>query len=490
MKDKEPTSVKAVTQAARPYPTTPRPTSQSSKSGPKYFPPEVLPEDDMENDMDLIPYMPDPPSPTSPPSPHSPPDTPTPGGHTNHIQPLRPDPLVYQESNVRVHTPSVNKTPETGLASSIHAPGNTTGDQLMNDPPNLTTAHTPTPEEQAILAHLALADMNRSVLSHNGTSQSTTLPQFTPVPNGGFPLVHMLHSAQIFDHLDNRVLLAWFQVEHPKFMVRVFDHSGKDVAERAAIIAERIRTTITTIAESIHHTTPPIRVSPPQPQGGKGAKGLPIGFLVHKVTNETKDLILHQRIWSTTDFTFEALPFNCAHPPELLFGLTGFTTLDVATVLQAVIETWSQEEHRDHIDNLFSNCGIPDEEMIYKATHDFVSSCRVELLDFKIAGGLSVPRFNILATSPTNDAQTWTDLRLYLSSLTYPTSLDGCGNATALFACQICHSLAHPRGLCPFPLIPHWNGPKVGNRTSNNAPRPNGRGRENRPNRNAGHGMS
>ncbi|KAG1837269.1 hypothetical protein DFJ58DRAFT_863121 [Suillus subalutaceus] len=394
MKEKEPTSLKAISQASRPYPTTPCPLSQSSRSGPKYFPPDVL-QEELDRAMDLIPYIPDPPSPPSPPSPRSPPDTPTPTGQTERVHPLQPDLLVYREFSV----------------NSIHTPGNTAVDQMITDTTNPTASHAPTYEEQAILEHLVLANMNRSVLSQHGTINSTTLPQFTPAPTGGFPTVHMSHSAQIFDHLENRVLLAWFQVVHPKLMVRVFDHSGKEVAEQAAIIAERVRANITTIAESIHHDTPPIRVSPPQPQGGKGAKNFPIGFLVHK----------------------------------LLFGLTGFTTLDEATILQAVTDTWNQDETRYHIGKLFSSCRLLDDE--FKATQDLISSCRVELLDFKITGGLSVPRFNILATSPTNDAKTWTNLRSYLSTLSYPTSLDGCGTTTALFACQICHSLAHPRAL-------------------------------------------
>ncbi|KAG1747299.1 hypothetical protein EDB19DRAFT_1905469 [Suillus lakei] len=231
MKDKEPTSLKAISQATRPYPTTPCLPSQSSKSGPKYFPPDVLLEEDLECTMDLIPYMPDPPFPPSPP------DTPTPAGHVNHVHPLKPDLLVYQEFSMKPHNPSNSGTPTTSLASSIHTPSNPTVDHTMNDPLSPSVNHAPTPEEQAILAHLVLSDMNRSVLSQNGTTHSTTLPQFTPAPNGGFPTVHMSHLAQIFNHLDNRVLLTWFQVEHLKFMIRVFDHSGKDVAEHAAIIA-------------------------------------------------------------------------------------------------------------------------------------------------------------------------------------------------------------------------------------------------------------
>jgi hypothetical protein len=61
-------------------------------------------------------------------------------------------------------------------------------------------------------------------------------------------------------------------------MIRVFYHSGKDVVERAAIIAERAHASIATIAASIHQGVPTVRVSPPQPHGGKNAKDLPTGF--------------------------------------------------------------------------------------------------------------------------------------------------------------------------------------------------------------------
>ncbi|KAG2741597.1 hypothetical protein P692DRAFT_20637543, partial [Suillus brevipes Sb2] len=468
MKDKEPTLLKAISQASRPYPSTPRPNSQPPRSGPKYFPPNVLQDDDddLERALDLIPYQPDPPSPPSPPSPQSPPDTPTPITQGNRVHPLNTDLITYQDFKVTTSSSNDDKKQNNELANSIHAPGNSAEDQLMSAPPSPTTRHTPTAEEQAILAHLALADANRSVLSQSGQTHHATLPQFTPTPNGGFPAVHMSHSAQIFDHLNNQVLLAWFQVEHPKFLVRVFDHTGKDVAECAAIIAERIHVSISVIAEFVNQDAPPVRVSPPQPQGGKEAKHLPIGFLVHKVSEETKNLILNQRIWSAADLTFEALPFSCNHPPELLFCLSGFTTLDAETILQTVKDTWSNEENSPRIEGFLSNCALPNNVPIYMAAHNFIKSARAELLDSKITGGLSVPRFNILATSPTNDAKTWTDLRSFLSTLHYPTSLDGCGTATALSACQICHSLAHPRGLCPFPQVPLWNGPKVGNRNN------------------------
>ncbi|KAG1747277.1 hypothetical protein EDD22DRAFT_958249 [Suillus occidentalis] len=477
MKDKEPSSLKIISQSTRPYPNTPHLSSQTPRVGPCYFPPNVLQDDDdMDQPLDLLP---------NPASPTSPPDTPTPTPHEITALPHPTSLITYQESKVTMSTESpVNSATKSDLSDSIHAPGNAMVDQTMDAPPSPPAARTQTAEEEAILAHLALAKANRSVLSQNGINYRTILPQFTPTPVGGFPRVHMAHSAQIFDHLDNKVLLAWFQVDHPKFMVRAFDHSGKDVSERPAIIVERLRASIAIIADFVHQEAPPIRVSPPQPQGGRGSKELPVGFLVHRISEETKNLIVNQRIWSSTDITFEALPFNCITPPELLFCLSGFTTSDVDIVRKAVVDVWAHDENRHHIDDTFSRCSFPDDEMVYKATRDFIRSVRVELLDFKITGGLSVPRFNIFATSPTNDVKTWTDLRGFLHILEYPTGLDGCGIAAALYPCQICHSLAHPRGLCPFPQTPLWNGPKLSTRIATNSSRQTGLSRGGRPGRN------
>ncbi|KAG0694784.1 hypothetical protein DFH29DRAFT_958594, partial [Suillus ampliporus] len=231
MKDKDLMHIKTCSQTTRPYPSTPCLASQTTRVGPKYFPPNVLQDDDT---MDLITAST--PDPHSPEPSQSPPDTPTPTP-CELPAPSPPDDLiVMQEFRITASLENPDKdATQSGLAESIHAPYDSQ-DQTMTILSSPTSMHTPTPEEEAILAHLALAGKNRAILSHDGPNHRTVLPQFTPIPSRGFPKVHMSHSAQIFDHLDNRVLLAWFQVEHPKFMIRVFDHSGRDVFERAAVI--------------------------------------------------------------------------------------------------------------------------------------------------------------------------------------------------------------------------------------------------------------
>ncbi|KAG2140060.1 hypothetical protein DEU56DRAFT_755301 [Suillus clintonianus] len=471
MKDTHTTSIKMLTQSSRPYPGSPR-TNLSTLAGPKFFPQDALQIDD---DMDLNnrehTVTPPPLHTSSPTSPV----TPTPLARTTHTQPLLTDLPATQETQVTAPKNTLSPI-DSDLANSIHAPRENADDHQMSAPTPPTTQHLPDEEEQTILAHLALAEQNRSIVQHDGPHHSTALPQFTPTPIGGFPHTHMSHSAQAFDHVDNRVLTAWFQVDHPKFLVRIFDHSGKEVSEKAAILAERIRANISIIANFIHQGAQTIRVSPPQPQGGKDAKELPLSFLVYNTSPETKDLIISQRIWSAADITFEAHPFSCYRPPDLLFCLTGFSTPDTGVIQKTVADVWAFEDNRAQINDILSMSEIP-EERVHLATWELIRNIRVERLDFKIAGGLPVPRFNILAHSPTCDAKAWTELRSFLRILEYPTGLDGCGTAVALSPCPICHSIAHPRGLCPFPSIAQWNGPKIGNKSTGQPARSAGSGR-------------
>ncbi|KAG1799823.1 uncharacterized protein HD556DRAFT_1525100 [Suillus plorans] len=463
MKDTHPTSIRSSTQASRPYPGTPRPNPSTPRAGPRFFPQNVL-QDDEDMGTDAPPYD------TSPLSPHlsslSPLSTPTPHPRASPDQPLPDDLLLSPEEQHNADSPpsGLTQASDSGLAESIHAPNDDGGDHQMS---TSALPHTLSAEEQNILTHLALAGQNCAAVQNDGPHHVTDLPQFTPTPLGGFPQTHLAHSAQVFDHLDNKVLLAWFQVEHPKFVVRVFDQTGKDVLDKAAILAERIRANISIVANFIHQEAQPVRVSPPQPQG---SKYLPLSFLVYNISPETRDLILSQRVWSATDITFEA------RPPDLLFCVTGFTSPDTDIVQKTIADVWAYEDNRAHINDILSMSEIP-EEKVHIATWNLIRSIRVEHLDFKIAGGLPVPRFNIFAHSPTCDAKAWTELCSYLRILDYPTGLDGCGTAVALTQCPICHSIAHPRGLCPFPFVTQWNGPKINVKLPSQSSRQPGNGR-------------
>jgi hypothetical protein len=131
MKDKETSSIKATSQTARPYPSTPCPMSQTPRTGPRFFPPNTLPQD-KESMEEPYSFLPDPPS-----SPGSPPDTPTPIHREICITKPQNDLPMFQEFKVvqSNETPADNVVP-SDLNSSIHAPGNAMVDQPMSAPPS------------------------------------------------------------------------------------------------------------------------------------------------------------------------------------------------------------------------------------------------------------------------------------------------------------------------------------------------------------------
>ena len=132
--------------------------------------------------------------------------------------------------------------------------------------------------------------------------------------------------------------------------------------------------------------------------------------------------------------------------------------------MQVVIQaTWADPEvtHTIHdilieydlfqIENVFDQAGVYIEA--------FIDSVTVEFLDYKVTGRIETPHFNVLAESPTASAHAWMVLQQFLTSITYPTPLYGTGITANLFLCTLCHLVSHPRGLCDFPNVPHWNSP-------------------------------
>ncbi|KAG1879327.1 hypothetical protein C8R48DRAFT_767573 [Suillus tomentosus] len=118
--------------------------------------------------------------------------------------------------------------------------------------------------------------------------------------------------------------------------------------------------------------------------------------------------------------------------------------MDPDTVKQAVYDTWSEDITRFDLGEILSKSEIPENAIQYHIWQ-FINLITIERLDFKISGGLPLPRYNIFAKSPTSDPETWKNLREYIHSLSYPSDLDGCGTAVYFIPCTLCHSIAHPR---------------------------------------------
>jgi hypothetical protein len=402
------------------------------------------------------------------------------------------------ESEENATTPTINslifsrdREIEMPLDTLRHSPDQTLAqaeDETMSDLPVIALSPTATrtkppttpqaSEEDLLRAHLAVAETNRSIIKSNGINSLTVIPQFTPVPMGGFPHIHLAHAAQLFDYQAAKVITAWLKVPYPKILVRVFDHDGKNPSVKGPVIVERLRIAVSEIAHFVHQENQDVKVSPPCPEALTEDTNLPLSFLIYNISEETQTLLLNQRVWSSTEITFAAHQFKVKTPPLLLFCLQGFSTTDTATIRAAVYEVWTEDVTRWDICDILSEGDIP-EDKVHAASWDFIKTLWIERLDFKVSGGILLPRYNVFAVSPTNIPAVWTKLRAYLHSLTYPSELEGTGTAVNFMPCPLCHSIAHPRGLCPFPNIPLWNGPKhnVATRPNNANQRGRGKGR-------------
>ncbi|KAF8834732.1 hypothetical protein BDN67DRAFT_985112 [Paxillus ammoniavirescens] len=384
---------------------------------------------------------------------------------------------------------------EDGVAQSIHAPKrhepgtNTEKASPTPSSPKMETdtipdPHSPVTDCAYLRAFQAVANTNRTLVGPKITPFNSGLTQFTPTPLGDFPTIHLSHAAQLFDHISEELLDAWFRVSGPKVLVQPFDYDGKDHFNKMPILTDQIHTTVNTIAVAYLESPPQppaVKVSPPiAPRGYM--QGSPITFLMYNLTNNIMNTLALQRIWSSPTITFKVRPFRVENLPTLLLHLSGFTTADEATVKEAVQCTWDNCETRDIIitiiqtwDEIFNP--IQFLPHLKEAIIDFITSVHVERIDCKALGGASTPHFNIFAQSPTSDPMAWTEMHTHLLSIHYPSILNGVGLLVKLNSCSICHSVAHPRGLCPFPSIPAWNGLKqTSAKQQNNAPRGNGKG--------------
>ena len=93
---------------------------------------------------------------------------------------------------------------------------------------------------------------------------------------------------------------------------------------------------------------------------------------------------------------------------------------------------------------------------------NLLASMSILRLDIKETGSTLHPHFNVYAGSTTfSSDKVWTKLRAYLFTAAYVSAIQGCATLENIpFHCSSCHGVDHPRGLCPFPNLQGWNGPK------------------------------
>ena len=322
------------------------------------------------------------------------------------------------------------------------------GNAPQNPPP---AAEEAAPPQSRLLSRIAAASAHIPVAtgaSEDGPGATAAYTQ------GPFPVIHLSHPTAPLDHIDPGQLAEWDAIPTGKLVAVPFDNNALDPATHSAV-ASRIRQ----VVQDVTHLENVGVAAPLRSTAAALSKAHPNAFLIFDLTPIATKMLLDAHVWSSRPITFRVIQLDPTIP-FLLFPLAGFTTTDVTTVLRTVHDHWTRPKMAEFFDKIVKASALSEYPLTEDGILAFIASLKVERVDTKSPGGILKPRFNIMADGPSlGDDERWYAVRSYLRDIQYTSNLYGTGTAQDTTHCPICHGADHPRGLCPFPSLPGWNGP-------------------------------
>jgi hypothetical protein len=286
------------------------------------------------------------------------------------------------------------------------------------------------------------------------------------------PEIHDAHVLALFELVDWKLIVEWDSHPERKLAIVPF---GIEINSK-----EQLRNVKDLIFAAVAEITQSqtLGVSAPTPnEKALSLKRYPTTFLVYNLSEEQCQTLQQRTVWASLELTFRAAPTDPCRP-NFLFTIADFTTMDISEVQKLVTRVWKDEVSQDFFNSLTQAMDTDDQAIEPPLTHEeieaFIDSLHISVIKLlvhvpsptpenpKASTATLKPRFNILVDSThIRDFQVWTDIRLFLAKRSYQTAVLGQGTThIAPHNCGICHGADHPRGLCPFPSLPGWSGPK------------------------------
>ena len=272
---------------------------------------------------------------------------------------------------------------------------------------------------------------------------------------GQTPPIYDENPATLLARIDPVQVGSWLDLPTGKVLARPFD---LDVRYRPnhQLIAQALAAAAKEITGATSIAIAPPNKDPTLPK----RDSQPYTFLIHNISKEDERTLLEREVWSSKEITFQVTSIYIKRP-EFLFTLKGFNTSEPADVITSLAETWEDPATTNLIRTLASYAPSQEEQQEWNnQMTDFLESATVKYLDIRSQGGRENPHFNVYANGDIiEDDETWLQLRKYLRNRSYKSLVIGTGKTLHEdFVCSLCHGHDHPRGLCPFPQIPGWNG--------------------------------
>ena len=317
--------------------------------------------------------------------------------------------------------------------------------------------HPGTPQTQTTKQTLLerLEEVASNQANENKHPARSSIEKYTPGP---MPPIQDATPMSVFNNIDLALLKEWDNRQGGKCLAIPFDPDAR-VPESHDFYCSRILTAVTDII-----TTQEASVAAPRPSKDARKKNkTPTSFLIYNITHEQVAFLLERGVWSSKAITFRVAPFKVTCP-TFLFAIKHLSTLDPKDVYPIVRRVWESEKTKQFTEAL--TLELPENERP-RAAYEIdllLSSMNLGRLDIKEVGNNLCPRFNVYADcSDFSNDEIWERLRTFLCEEDYISPMEAIPATTEKipFVCNCCHGVDHPRGLCPFPSLPGWNGPKV-----------------------------
>ena len=270
------------------------------------------------------------------------------------------------------------------------------------------------------------------------------------------PTVQTFRPLSHFDHMDVDIVERWWKLPGSKLLAIPFDG---DVNNQK--LHDEIKGRILAAVADVTSSTTAIVIAPQPSEEAVRTGQIPKSFLIYNISESHCQMLLQRRVWASINFTFQAVPLEPTCP-DFLFTIQGFTALENGAILDTVWEIWKDEITQEFIQSLIEEAPPASRDALQLTLVEFVNSMWVGRLNIKTKGNCLRPEFNVYAKGALiRDTSLWPKLRRFFAKRTYHHQGLGRGRTvTAPHNCGICHGRDHPRGLCPFPGIDGWFGPK------------------------------
>lgn len=287
----------------------------------------------------------------------------------------------------------------------------------------------------------------------NITSTTAAKDPFEKYTKGNFAQNKIYHShlTAALNHIDIDQVGNWESLPDGKLLAYPFGHEVRMLTNHLEIKTKLFEA----VREITQSNTVGINAPKPFNQGTR----TPVVFLIYNISEIYRQMLLDRQVWSSSEITFRVTTLDPLHP-NYLFSIKNLTTKS-EEVKTAVRKVWDNIDTANFLETIYQTAPKNVHLLTTANVREFINSMWIKKLDTKGPGDVDAPTFNILAKGNyISDDGAWCLLKNYLATQEYALDFQDPGHTGADFQhCSICYSIAHPRGLCPFPNSEGWNGP-------------------------------